>query len=50
MAEYGEQFLNEEAASIVRNNVPNYDYVSEFVKGLRTWPIGNFVWPSLQKF
>ena len=43
MAEYGEQFLKEEAASIVRNNVPNYDYVSEFVRGLRTWPIGNFM-------
>ena len=41
--EYGEQFLKEEAASIVRNNVPNYDYVSEFVRGLRTWPIGNFM-------
>ena len=43
MVEYGEQFLKEEAASIVRNNVPNYDYVSEFVKGLRRWPIGNFM-------
>ena len=35
--------LDEEAASIVRNNIPNYDYVSEFVKGLRKLPIGNFV-------
>ena len=43
MVEYGEQFLKEEAASIVRNNVPNYDYVSEFVRGLRRWPIGNFM-------
>ncbi|WP_341715226.1 hypothetical protein [Limnobacter sp.] len=35
--------LDEEAASIVRNNIPNYDYVSNFVKGLRKFPIGNFV-------
>jgi hypothetical protein len=35
--------LDELAADIVRNNVPNYDYVSDFVKGLRQFPIGNFV-------
>ena len=35
--------LDEMAADIVRNNVPNYDYVSDFVKGLRQFPIGNFV-------
>ena len=35
--------LNEEAADIVRNNVPNYDYVSQMVKSLRKAPIGNFV-------
>jgi len=35
--------LDEMAADIVRNNVPNYDYVSSFVKGLRQFPIGNFV-------
>jgi len=35
--------LDEEAASIVRNNIPNYDYVSDFVKGLRKLPVGNFV-------
>ena len=38
-----EKFLKEEAADIVRNNIPNYDYVSDFVKGLRKLPIGNFV-------
>ena len=38
-----EQFLKQEAADIVRNNIPNYDYVSDFVKGLRKLPIGNFV-------
>ena len=38
-----EDFLEQEAADIVRNNIPNYDYVSDFVKGLRKLPIGNFV-------
>ena len=38
-----ENFLEKEAADIVRNNIPNYDYVSDFVKGLRKLPIGNFV-------
>jgi hypothetical protein len=40
---YGDDFLKNEAADIVRNNIPNYDYVSDFVKGLRKWPVGNFV-------
>ena len=35
--------MDELAASIVRNNIPNYDYVSDFVKSLRKLPIGNFV-------
>ena len=30
-------------AKLVRNNVPNYDYVSEFVRSLRRWPVGNFM-------
>ena len=38
-----EDFLKREAADIVKNNIPNYDYVSDFVKGLRKLPIGNFV-------
>jgi hypothetical protein len=43
MVEYNDQFLKEEAADIVKNNIPNYAYVSDFVKGLRKMPIGNFV-------
>ena len=35
--------IEEEAADIIRNNIPNYDYVSDFVKGLRKLPLGNFV-------
>jgi len=34
--------LKEEAADIVRNTVPNYAYVSDIVKGLRSTPFGNF--------
>jgi len=41
--ELTEDQLDEMAANIVRNNVPNYDYVSSMVKGLRRWPVGNFV-------
>ena len=40
---FDEDFLKREAADIVKNNIPNYDYVSDFVKGLRKLPIGNFV-------
>jgi hypothetical protein len=38
-----DDLIDEEAASIVRNNIPNYAYVGDFIKGLRKWPIGNFV-------
>ena len=40
---YDDEFLKQEAADIVKNNIPNYDYVSDFVKGIRKLPIGNFV-------
>jgi hypothetical protein len=35
--------VEEEAADIIRNNIPNYDYVGDFIKGLRKLPFGNFV-------
>ena len=38
-----ERQLKEEAADIVRNTVPNYAYVSDFVRALRVLPFGNFM-------
>jgi hypothetical protein len=35
--------LKEQAANIVRNTVPNYAYVSDFVRGMRVLPVGNFL-------
>jgi len=35
--------LKEMTADIVRNTVPNYEYVPEFIRSLRRLPIGNFV-------
>jgi hypothetical protein len=35
--------LDEYAANIVRNTVPNYERVPEIVKGLRKLPVGNFI-------
>ena len=40
---FNDQTLKEMSADLVKNNVPNYAMVSEFVKGLRKLPIGNFV-------
>ena len=37
------QQIKEEAADIVRNTVPNYAYVSDFVRALRVLPFGNFM-------
>jgi len=38
-----EQYLKKAAADLVKNNVPNYAFVSDFIKGLRQLPVGNFV-------
>ena len=38
-----DDLIDEEAAAIVRNNIPNYAYVGDFIKGLRGLPFGNFV-------
>jgi hypothetical protein len=43
LGEFNEEFLEKRAADLVKNNVPNYAYVSDFVQGLRKYPVGNFV-------
>ena len=43
LGKFNEEFLEKRAADLVKNNVPNYAYVSDFVKGLRKAPVGNFV-------
>jgi len=40
---YNDEYLKQQAANLVKNNVPNYAFVSDFVKGLRKLPVGNFV-------
>jgi len=40
---YNDQYLKKTAADLVKNNVPNYAFVSDFIKGLRQLPVGNFV-------
>ena len=35
--------LKQKAARVVRNTVPNYDYVGDMVKALRFTPFGNFM-------
>lgn len=36
-------FLEREAAEIVKDTVPNYSRVPEFIKTLRRLPVGNFI-------
>ena len=38
-----DDWLEREAADIVKNNIPNYDMVGDFVKATRKLPFGNFV-------
>ena len=40
---FNDEYLKRASADLVKNNVPNYAMVSEFVKGLRKLPVGNFV-------
>ena len=40
---FNRETMKDEAADIIRNNIPNYAYVSDFVKGIRQYPVGNFV-------
>ena len=38
-----DRFIDQYAADIVRNNIPNYDYVGKGIQLLRKLPFGNFV-------
>jgi hypothetical protein len=43
IGKFDDEFIKKQAAKLVKNNVPNYAFVSEFIKGLRKLPVGNFV-------
>ena len=46
---FNDRTLYDLAADLVRNNVPNYSYVSDFVKGLRKFPLGNLLKSDVRK-
>jgi hypothetical protein len=37
------RYVKQKSADIVKNNIPNYDYVGDFIKSLRRLPLGNFI-------
>jgi hypothetical protein len=41
--EYFENFLDELAGNLTRNQVPNYNYIGRTAKALRLTPFGNFI-------
>ncbi|BCV05205.1 MAG: hypothetical protein CM15mV100_380 [uncultured marine virus] len=44
---FTDDYLEQEAANIVKNNIPNYDYVGEFIKGLRKFPmVTSYLFPA----
>jgi len=40
---FNDQYLKNTAADLVKNNVPNYAFVSDSIKLVRQLPVGNFV-------
>ena len=40
---FNDQYLKKTAADLVKNNVPNYAFVSDSIKLIRQLPVGNFV-------
>ena len=39
--------IMKEAAKVVRDTLPNYGFVPDFIKGMRRLPMGNFIsWPA----
>ena len=40
---FNDQYLKNTAADLVKNNVPNYAFVSDSIKLIRQLPVGNFV-------
>jgi hypothetical protein len=43
LKKYFENFLDELAGNLTRNQVPNYNYIGRTAKALRLTPFGNFI-------